>query len=136
MKKLWTKLGAIFTLSFLVLSAPSQALAQAAGGGATDSILNDIEDAIGLSLPSGGGRPTIGAIITSLLPYLFTFGGMILFGMLIWGGFEMLAGASETKAQEAGKQRITAAVIGFILLFASYWMAQLMEIIFGIKILG
>lgn len=74
-------------------------------------------------------------IISALLPYLFTLGGLILFVMLIWGGFEMLSGAANPKSQEAGKQRMTAAVIGFILLFASYWFAQLLQIIFGISVL-
>jgi hypothetical protein len=31
---------------------------------------------------------------------------------------------------------ISTAVIGFIILFAAYWIAQLIEIIFGIRILG
>lgn len=74
-------------------------------------------------------------IISRLLPYLMTFGGLILFIMLIWGGFEMLTGAANPKSQEAGKQRITSAIIGFILLFSSYWLAQLVQAIFGISIL-
>jgi hypothetical protein len=74
-------------------------------------------------------------IIGKLLPYLLTFGGLILFVMLIWGGFEMLSGASDPKSQEAGKNRMTAAVIGFILLFASYWLAQIVQAVFGISIL-
>lgn len=48
----------------------------------------------------------------------------------------MLAGANNSKSLEEGKQRITAAIIGFILLFAAYWIAQLLEIIFGIRILS
>ncbi|HKY74116.1 MAG TPA: hypothetical protein VJ246_02270, partial [Patescibacteria group bacterium] len=93
--------------------------------------------AIGLNV---GGKTAeginIGVIISALLPYLYVFGGLILFVMLIWGGFEMMAGAAEAKSQEAGKQRITAAVIGFVILFASYWIAQLLQILFGIQILG
>lgn len=75
-------------------------------------------------------------IISKLLPYLFTFGGLILFVMILWGGFEMLTGAANPKSQEAGKQRITAAVIGFLLLFSSYWLAQIVQAVFGISILN
>lgn len=75
-------------------------------------------------------------IIGRLLPYLFTLGGLILFVMILWGGFEMLTGAANPKSQEAGKQRITAAVIGFLLLFSSYWLAQIVQAVFGISILG
>ena len=43
--------------------------------------------------------------------------------------------AAGKKSIDAGKQRATAAVVGFMLLFASYWIAQIIEIVFGIKIL-
>ncbi|NCN24376.1 MAG: hypothetical protein GW945_02745 [Candidatus Pacebacteria bacterium] len=55
--------------------------------------------------------------------------------MLSWAGFEMLAGASSEKSLDAGKQRATAAIVGFLLLFVSYWIMQIVEVIFGITIL-
>jgi hypothetical protein len=79
---------------------------------------------------------TPGKIISRALVFAFPIAGMILFLMIVWGGFEMLAGAAESKAQEAGKQRITAAVIGFLLLFASYWVAQLIQVLFKVQFLG
>ncbi len=104
---------------------------------AIDSTLQDIGSAIGLKIGEKSGEDiTFGVVLSALLPYLYVFGGMILFSMLIWGGFEMLAGAQDTKAQEAGKNRITAAAIGFILLFVSYWLAQLLQFLLGINILG
>lgn len=104
---------------------------------AIDSTLKDIETSIGLKIGKASGEDiTFGVVLSALLPYLYVFGGMILFSMLIWGGFEMLAGAQDTKAQEAGKNRITAAAIGFILLFVSYWLAQLLQFLLGINILG
>lgn len=74
-------------------------------------------------------------IISKALPYLFTFAGLILFVMIMWGGFEMLTGAANPKSQEAGKQRITNAIVGFLLLFCSYFLAQLVELILRIDIL-
>ena len=138
------KRNAIILLTiFASLTFTGQAFAQAGPGGeigpssATSGIMKEIETAIGLNV---GGKTAeginIGVIISALLPYLYVFGGLILFVMLIWGGFEMMAGAAEAKSQEAGKQRITAAVIGFVILFASYWIAQLLQILFGIQILG
>ena len=76
-----------------------------------------------------------GGILSALLPWLFTFAGLILFVMLLWGGFEMLSGAATPQSQQAGKQRITAALTGFALLFMSYWFAQIIEYIFGLNIL-
>lgn len=87
----------------------------------------------------GGGTfdyTTPRGIISALLPYLFVFAGLILFVMLVWGGFEMLTGATDPKQQEAGKQRIIAALVGFFLIFSAYWLAQIVQTIFGISILG
>lgn len=107
--------------------------ASADGLGVTNATFNSLNSTI---FPSGiGNFSTPRGIISALLPYLFTLGGLVLFVMLIWGGFEMLSGAANPKSQEAGKQRMTAAVIGFLLLFASYWFAQLLQIIFGISVL-
>lgn len=106
------------------------------GSSATEKIRGQIEDAVGLKVGSATGSDIkLGTILSALLPYLYVAGGFILFIMMIWGGFEMLTGATEQKSQEAGKQRITTAIIGFILLFVSYWIAQILQIIFGIRIL-
>lgn len=75
------------------------------------------------------------SIINSALPYLFTIAGLVLFGMLIAGGFTMLTAATDPKKAEAGKTRITNAVVGFIIIFVAYWLTQILEIILGVKIL-
>jgi len=79
---------------------------------------------------------TPGGILSRSLTYAFPIAGTILFVMILWGGFEMISGATESKSLEAGKQRITAAAVGFLLLFASYWITQLLQIVFNISILG
>lgn len=78
-----------------------------------------------------------GNIISFALKYfLFPLAGLILFIMIFWGGFEMMAGANDTKAQENGQQRITAAIIGFLLLFISYWIASIVQTITGVNVIG
>lgn len=80
---------------------------------------------------------TPGGIITRALgSFVFPIAGIILFVQLVLGGFQMLAGATNSKSIDDGKQKITAAIIGFLILFAAYWIAQLLEIIFGIRILS
>jgi hypothetical protein len=78
---------------------------------------------------------TPGGIVSRVLVFAFPIAGMILFVMLVWSGFEILAGSASKKSLDAGKQRATAAIIGFVLLFASYWIAQILEVVFGINIL-
>ncbi len=105
------------------------------GGGGTGAFFTSLNTAIFGNAGPSEDLTTPRGIIGRLLPYLFVFGGLILFVMLVWGGFEMLTGAANPKSQEAGKQRITTAFIGFILLFCSYWLAKILEIVFGISVL-
>jgi hypothetical protein len=77
---------------------------------------------------------TPGGIVSRLLIFIFPAAGLVLFVMLVWGGFEVLIGGFEKKSLDAGKQRITAAIVGFLLLFASYWIMQIVEYVFGLVI--
>ncbi len=78
-----------------------------------------------------------GKIISRALQFfIFPIAGIILFVVMLLGGFQMLSGANNSKSLDEGKQKITSAIIGFIILFAAYWIAQLLEIIFGIRILS
>ena len=88
------------------------------------------------SSTKGEDLSTPGKIVSRALVYAFPIAGIILFVMILWGGLEMLGGAAETKSLEAGKQRITAAVIGFLILFTAYWITQVIQIVFGVRILG
>lgn len=91
-----------------------------------------LNNAIGLK----SGTDSLGGITTIILPYVLTIAGLILFGMLIMGGFTMLTGAADKHAQETGKGQITSAVIGFIIIFLAYWIAQILQVIFQINILS
>lgn len=104
-------------------------------GGVTSATFDILNNAIFGNSGPAADLTTPRGIISRLIPYLFTFAGLILFIMILWGGFEMLSGAASAKNQEAGKQRITAAIIGFFLLFCSYWLAQLVELVLGVSIL-
>lgn len=82
------------------------------------------------------GFETPGGIISEAFPYIFGIAGLILFVMLVWGAFEIMLGAATPKSAESGKNRITSALIGFIILLSAYWIAQIIQVIFGIEILG
>ncbi|MEI6690681.1 MAG: hypothetical protein WCL07_02950 [bacterium] len=79
---------------------------------------------------------TLGGIVSYFLPYVLTLAGMILFGMLVAGGFSMLAGAADKEAQEKGKHMITNAFMGFIIIFLAYWIAQILQVIFKVSIVN
>ena len=85
--------------------------------------------------PKAGQFRNIGTIVSSLLPYLFIFGGIILLGMLVYGGFEMMTSLGNEEKFKGGAERIKNALIGFLMLFGVYWLAQLAQVLFKIPIL-
>jgi len=77
---------------------------------------------------------TLGDIISAFLPYIFTLAGIILFALLIMGGFELLTSGGNPEKAKKAQGRITSALIGFLIIFLAYWITQILEVIFGIKI--
>lgn len=78
---------------------------------------------------------SFGEIISLLLPYVFILAGLILFILLIIGGFEYLTSGGDQKKVASAQARLTNAFVGFIIIFVSYWLIQLLETILGIDIL-
>lgn len=79
---------------------------------------------------------SLGGIVTVFLPYALTMAGMILFGMLVAGGFTMMTGAADKESQEKGKKMITSSLVGFFVIFLAYWIAQILQVIFKVNILS
>lgn len=70
----------------------------------------------------------VGKITTFLIP----LAGIILFGIIVWGGYDVLMSGGSPDKVSAGKQKITAGIVGFVLLVSSYFMAKLLGYIFGV----
>jgi hypothetical protein len=62
-------------------------------------------------------------------------GGLAVFGMLIKGGFDFLTSSGDQEKTAAAAERIKNALVGFLLLFAVYWLAQIVQVLFKIPIL-
>lgn len=100
---------------------------------------------LGITLPgnltwsdplAGRGKfDDIGTTVTALLPFVFIIGGIIMGGMLIVGGFDILTSMGNEEKLKAGAERIKNALIGFLLLFGVYWIAQIAQVLFKIPIL-
>lgn len=73
-----------------------------------------------------------------LLKNVYIFAGVILFFLLIGGGFTVIVGAGQDNPESAakGKKAITAALVGFLIIFTSYWILQIIDAITGLDILG
>ncbi len=89
----------------------------------------------GVSIPNPEGFKfsNIGAILNEAIPFIFAFAGIGLLLMLLSAGFNFLTSAGDPKKLEAGKQRLTNALVGFLIIFVAYWAVQMAGVIFGIK---
>lgn len=78
---------------------------------------------------------TVGAIVTTILPYVYVAAGLAMFVMLILGGLGLMTSGGEPGKTQAGYGKIKAGLIGFFLVFLSYAIVQLLQTILGIEIL-
>ena len=95
----------------------------------TGDELKKLEEEVGLDFAGGN----FGEIISALLPYLFAGAGLLLLLYLIFGGIQFMTSGGDPKARESAKGKITGALVGFIIIFASYWIVQIVGIILGIE---
>lgn len=79
----------------------------------------------------------IGDLVSLIIKIIFLVSGIGLLVFFILGGIGMIAGAGEGNPEkmEKSKKSITSALIGFIVVFVSYWIVQLIELWTGITIL-
>lgn len=76
-------------------------------------------------------------LISSLLRNSLTLAGIILLGLLIFGGLTFIinAGNGDSKKAGQGKSAITSALIGFAIVLLSYSIIRVIETITGLDIL-
>lgn len=67
---------------------------------------------------------TLPGLISALLPIIFTVAGLILFAMLLWGGYDLLLSGGDSAKATSAKGKITTAFIGFIIVFFSFWITR------------
>lgn len=88
-----------------------------------------------ISSPSFSTLTTPAEIISQVLLILFPIAGVVLFLYLIYGGYNWMLSGGDPKKVAAARGIITNAIIGFILMFASYWIVQFVATIFDIEAL-
>lgn len=90
----------------------------------------------GVGIEGAPGFNSIGEIISNLLNNIYVLAGIILFILLIVGGFMVMIAAGQENPDQTkkGKQTITAALIGFVVIFCAYWIMRIIEIITGLDI--
>ncbi len=81
--------------------------------------------------PTKGFANDLGGVISSLLSIVMALAALAVFLYLIWGAFEWITSGGDKGKTESARNKITAAIIGLIVLAASYAILMLMLQILG-----
>jgi hypothetical protein len=92
-----------------------------------------------INLQPGGQFGTVqtlsfAAIISAALRMILVAAALIFFFMLVWGGVEWILSGGDKGATEKARGRITAALVGLVVVFAAWAIAQLLGTFFGVNI--
>jgi len=80
--------------------------------------------------------PDSGVLVNNILPNIYIAAGLIIFIMIAIGGFMIITNAGKPDKTADGNKIITSAIIGLVVLFASYWIIQIIQVITGVNILN
>lgn len=93
-----------------------------------------------LTLQSGNSvsseYSSFNTLFNNILPNVYIAAGLIIFFMVLLGGFTIVTNASDTHKIQEGQKIITSAIIGLVVVFASYWIIQLIQVVTGIQIIN
>lgn len=80
---------------------------------------------------------SIGKLATLFVNIIFVLVGVVLLFFFVMGGIGMIAGAGSGDAQKAAQAQktITSALIGFIIVFVSYFLVKLIGQLIGVQII-
>jgi len=73
-------------------------------------------------------------IFWTIIKNLYVLTGIVLLFFLIAGGIGMILNAGNAEKQKQSSQTLSSAVIGYLIMFAAYWLVRIVEIVFGVEI--
>lgn len=79
--------------------------------------------------------PSLGAVVFESLKYVYVIAGMSMLVMLIWGGILLMTAAGDPGQTKAGYGKMQSGIAGFVIIFLAYFIAQIVQVIFGVKFL-
>lgn len=94
-----------------------------------------------INLAPGGqygllGNLTFGALIAGLLTMIIVVAGVIFFVVLVVGGVRWILSGGDKAQTEAARNQITAALVGLVIVFAAWAIAQLVGAFFSIDLIN
>jgi hypothetical protein len=79
-----------------------------------------------------GEAAPLGVLLNRALLFIFPMAGLILFGIIIASGFQLMTSAGNPEKMKKAQGQLTMGVIGFIIIFVAYWLIQILDAILGL----
>jgi len=99
------------------------------------SVSNITNPALGNSLQGLSGAEFVSRLVSSAVGLLLIAGAVIFVVILLLGAISWITSGGDKAAVEAARGKVTAAIIGLVLLFSVWAIVNLIETIFRINIL-
>ena len=90
---------------------------------------------VGIPQPPGVKIENIGTLISGAIGVALLVAAILVFVMLIWGGFTWISSGGDKAKTEEAKTRITNALIGLAVIAGAWAIMKLIEFFFGITVL-
>ena len=74
----------------------------------------------------------IGTLLNAINLIIFPLAGLVLLLYLLYGGYNMMLSGGDPKKAASAKGIITTALIGFVVIFLSYWIVRIVGSILGL----
>lgn len=79
------------------------------------------------------GINDLGGLVSKIVnTFLIPLAGIILFIVLLWGGYSFITSRGNPEKVKSARAKITTGLIGFILLIVSYLIVRLLSYVFGL----
>ncbi len=98
--------------------AGAAAIAQAAAVTVSAAAITEID-------PPTAFVSDIGVLFNNILTFVFIIAALLVFFYLIWGGIDWITSGGDKGQTEKARNKITAAIVGLIVLLASFAILQL-----------
>lgn len=80
------------------------------------------------------GDLSVGGIVSGLIRLILVIAALVFFFILVVGGISWIASGGDKAKTEEARNRITAALVGLVIVFAAWAIVQLINVFFGIDI--
>ena len=103
--------------------------------------LTQLQDPINLGVPEGSGFENLQTLqfsdlVSAGIQLILIISAIVFFFILVLGGVKWITSGGDKGQTEAARNQITAALVGLVIVFAAWAIIQLIEVFFGVSILG